>query len=199
MFFSFDGLDGTGKTTQMNLFLEWLRSRGRDVVQCIDPGSTPLGEQIRSILLGHELPICRTSEMLLFMAARAQLVDQVIRPALDAGQIVVSDRYVLANIVYQAYAGGLEVETVRAIGETATSGLMPDLVFVLDLDPQAAAARMQRDLDRMESRGLEFQARLRAGFLAEAARDPQRVLVVDAGREIDTVQAEIRAAADRLL
>ncbi len=142
MFFAFDGLDGTGKSTQMNLFIEWLETAGHDVASCYDPGSTPLGEQIREMLLGHRLPICRTSEMLLFMAARAQLVEEVIRPALDAGRVVVSDRYVLANVVYQGYAGGLDVETVRRIGHTATGGLLPDRVFVLDLAPEVAAGRI---------------------------------------------------------
>ena len=109
MFFSFDGLDGVGKTTQMDLFVEWLRAAGHDVVRCRDPGSTPLGEAIREILLGHEFAISRASEMLLFMAARAQLVEEVIRPALDAGKTVVSDRFLLANVVYQGHAGGLDV------------------------------------------------------------------------------------------
>ncbi len=199
MFFAFDGLDGTGKTTQMNLFLEWLRAAGREVVRCIDPGSTPLGEQIRSILLGHAVPICRTSEMLLFMAARAQLVDTVIRPALQAGQVVVSDRYLLANIVYQGYAGGVDVETIRRIGQTATGGVMPDLVFVLDMPPATAAGRMDRELDRMESQGVEFQERLRAGFLAEAAKAPDHIVIIDAARDINAVQADIRAAAERVL
>jgi dTMP kinase len=199
MFFSFDGLDGVGKTTQMELFLDWLRNRGHDVVSCYDPGSTPLGEEIRSLLLGHRVPIQRTSEMLLFMAARAQLVDDVIRPALERGAVVVSDRYLLANLVYQGYAGGLDVESVRAVGQLATRGLLPDLVFVLDLAPEAAAQRMNRQLDRMESRGREFQARLRQGFLTEAAQDPRRILVVDAARSVEAVQADIRAAAAAVL
>jgi dTMP kinase len=199
MFFAFDGLDGTGKTTQINLFVEWLRGGGHDVVGCMDPGSTPLGERIRSILLGHEVPICRTSEMLLFMAARAQMVESVIRPAIEAGKVVVSDRYLLANIVYQGYAGGLDVEVIRQIGCTATGGLLPTLTFVLDLSPAAAAGRMQRELDRMESQGETFQQRLRAGFLAEAVKDPQHIVVIDAARNVDEVQADIRAAAGRLL
>lgn len=199
MFFSFDGLDGVGKTTQMNLFMDWLRAAGHDVVSCYDPGSTPLGEAIRAILLGHELPIGRTSEMLLFMAARAQLVEEVIRPALERGQTVVSDRYVLANLVYQGYAGGLDLETIRQIGQVATQGVRPELVFVLDMPPSAAAERIDRQLDRMESQGDQFQARLRAGFLAEAAREPRQIVVVDAAREVDAVQADIRAAAQRVL
>jgi dTMP kinase len=199
MFFSFDGLDGVGKTTQRALFLDWLRRAGRQVVSCQDPGSTPLGEAIREILLGHKVPLSPTSEMLLFMAARAQLVEEVIRPSLEDGKTVVSDRYLLANVVYQGHAGGLDVDTVWRIGEVATGGLMPDLVFVLDMPPQAAAARIARQLDRLESRGTEYRARLRQGYLTEAGKDPQRIIVVDAARDIDAVQADIRAAAARLL
>ena len=122
MFFSFDGIDGVGKTTQMELFCQWLADEwpggGREVVTCRDPGSTPLGERVREILLNsdHRTPITARSEMLLYMAARAQLVEQVICPALDAGRVVVSDRYLLANIVYQGYAGGLDVVESRREG-----------------------------------------------------------------------------------
>jgi dTMP kinase len=199
MFFSFDGLDGVGKTTQRELFLDWLRSSGHEVVACQDPGSTPLGEAIRGILLGHQVPISRASEMLLFMAARAQLVEDVIRPALEQGKTVVSDRYLLANAVYQGHAGGLDVETIWRIGEVATGGLMPDLVFVLDMPPQAAAARIVRQLDRLESRGADYQSRLRQGFLSEAAKDPRGIVVIDAARDAQAVQADIRAAAARVL
>ncbi len=199
MFFAFDGLDGVGKTTQMDLFLSWLRSLGHDVVSCYDPGCTPLGEAIRDILLGHHLPISRTSEMLLFMAARAQLVDEVIRPALEAGKTVVSDRYLLSNVVYQGHAGGLDVETIWCIGDVATGGIHPDLVFVLDMPAAAAARRLDRQLDRMESRGEDFQARLRQGFLAEAAKDPRHVVVIDAGRPVEVVQAQIQSAASKIL
>jgi dTMP kinase len=199
MFFSFDGLDGVGKTTQIDLFVRWLREAGRDVVTCVDPGSTPLGEAIRKILLGHQLPMSRTSEMLLFMAARAQLVDERIRPALEQGKTVVSDRYLLANLCYQGYAGGLDVAAIRRIGQLATAGIMPDLVFLLDMPPDVAAGRMDRGRDRMESQGAEFEARLRQGFLTEAARDPHHVILIDAARDVDAVQADIRAAAERAL
>jgi dTMP kinase len=199
MFFSFDGLDGVGKSTQMDLFCGWLGQRGHEVEQCHDPGSTPLGEQIRGILLGHRVKISRTAEMLLFMAARAQLVDEVIRPALAAGKTVVSDRYLLANVVYQGHAGGLQVDAVWRIGQTATGGLMPDLVFVLDMPPHSAAARIDRQRDRMESQGAEYDRRLRQGYLTEAAKDPDRIIVIDAARDIAAIQADIRAAAERVL
>jgi dTMP kinase len=196
MFFAFDGLDGTGKSTQMDLFVNWLIESGKDVIRCVDPGTTPVGQKIRSLLLGDEVPIGRMSEMLLFMAARAQLVESVIKPALDAGKTVVSDRYLLANLVYQGYAGGLDVASIREIGRIATQGIMPDIMFVLDMSPDLAAERMQRERDRMEDQDAAFIERLRAGFLAEAKHDP-RIVVIDAARDIESVQADIRAAAGR--
>jgi dTMP kinase len=200
MFFSFDGVDGVGKSTQIRLFAEWLRKRGHAVVACRDPGSTALGEAVRSILLDRsELHIHRRSEMLLYMAARAQMVEEVIRPALAAGKIVVSDRYLLANVVYQAYAGGLEVATVKNVGEVAIAGLKPDLTFLLDMEVDAASARLQRSLDRMESQGIEFLRRVREGFLSEARLRPEEIYVVDAARDIDAVQSDIRSAALRIL
>lgn len=201
MFFSFDGIDGAGKSTQLRLFCEWLAVGGRHPVVCRDPGSTAVGEQIRGILLSaHDsIPIGPRCEMLLYMAARAQLVDEVIRPALAAGRIVVSDRFLLANVVYQGYAGGVDVETVRSVGAAAVAGIMPDCTFLLDMDPAAALTRLGRPLDRVEARGQEYRERLRAGFLAEAAIQGSAVHVVDAGRDVETVQAEIRRLAANLL
>jgi dTMP kinase len=201
MFFSFDGIDGVGKSTQMELFCEWLRASGHDVLECRDPGSTPLGERVREILLhsGDDTPIGRRAEMLLYMAARAQLVDEVIRPALAAGKTIVSDRYLLANLVYQGHAGGLDLEAIRRVGAVTTDGVAPDVVFLLDMAPTAADGRMQRTLDRMERQGGEFRERLRAGFLAEARRAENRVRVIDADRAVEVIQAEIRAVALEVL
>jgi dTMP kinase len=210
MFFSFDGIDGVGKSTQLRLFVEWLRAGGLTrggadpgaaprVVECRDPGSTPLGEKLRDVLLhsGPETPIGASAEMLLYMAARAQLVDEVIRPAIDGGACVVSDRFLLANVAYQGHAGGLGREAVLAVGQAAIRGVSPDLVFVLDMDPAAADTRRGRDPDRMESRGLAYRQQLREAFLAEAARDPARIVVIDAALDIDRVQRAIRDAATR--
>jgi dTMP kinase len=200
MFFSIDGGDGAGKSTQIPLFCDWLRSRGLDVVACRDPGSTRLGEAVREIVLhGHDLSITRTSEMLLYMAARAQLVDEIIRPALAAGKTVVCDRYLLANVVYQGHAGGLEVASLWEVGRIATGGLLPDLTIVLDLPVEMAAARRNRALDRMEQQGREFHERVRRGFLDEAARQPERIVVVRADGSVDEVQQAMRRAASRWL
>jgi dTMP kinase len=200
MFFSVDGGDGTGKSTQVRLLCDWLRSQGREVVACRDPGSTPLGESVRELLLhAHDLRIDRRSEMLLYMAARAQLTEEVIRPALETGKVVVSDRYLLANVVYQGYGGGLDVASLWDVGRIATGGLLPDLTIVLDLPAEKAAARIRRALDRMERQGDVFHDRVRRGFLAEAERLPEQVVVVDAGAPIEQVQEAIRHSVTRWL
>jgi dTMP kinase len=201
MFFSFDGIDGVGKTTQMRLFHEWLVAEGHDVVTCRDPGSTSLGERVREIVLNsdHTTPISARSEMLLYMAARAQLVDEVIRPAIEAGKTVISDRFLLANIVYQGHAGGVPLAEIREVGRIATAGLMPDCVFLLDMSPTDARGRMGQELDRIEQRGDEYREKLRAGFLAEAQHMGNSVHVIDAGRPIETIQSELRSVAKTLI
>jgi dTMP kinase len=199
MFCSIDGIDGVGKSTQMQLLVEWLRALGRDVVTCRDPGSTRLGERLREILLHKsDTPIERRSEMLLYMAARAQLVDEVIQPALAAGKTVVSDRFLLANVVYQGYAGGLDVDALWRVGEVAIAGVRPSLVLLLDMAVEDAVQRMDREPDRMESQGLDFMRRVRQGFLAEAARRPE-IVVIDAARDVDAEQADVRAAVRAFL
>jgi dTMP kinase len=200
MFVTFDGVDGTGKSTQLELFCQWLRSLGRDVVTCRDPGGTALGERIRSILLdSRDTPIDRRSEMLLYQASRAQLVDETIRPALAAGKMVVCDRYLLATVVYQGHAGGLDVDDVWRVGQVATGGIAPDLTFLLDMPASQAAARIDREMDRMEKQGLEYLGRVRQGYLTEAKRDPTRIAVIDAARSIEAVQRDVRQAAEKMI
>lgn len=198
-FFSFDGIDGVGKSTQIERFVAWLRASGCDVVPCRDPGSTPLGEAIRDILLHREeIPLAARAEMLLYMAARAQLVAEVIAPALAAGKIVVSDRFLLANVVYQGHAGGLDVDELWRVGRVATVGIEPTLTFLLDMDSDAADARRAGTADRLERRGGEYRRKLREGFLAEARRNA-KIVVVDAAQPIDAVAEEIRAHAAKYL
>lgn len=190
-FLSLDGPDGGGKTTQAARLVGWLRSRGFDVVACRDPGGTALGERVRSILLDRSAvePTLR-AEMLLFMASRAQLVDEIIRPALEAGKIVVSDRYVLANAVYQGYVGGLPVESLWEVARAATSGLMPDLTLVLDVPPEVARARTGGARDRMEDRS--DAARVRDGFLAAIPAYPAPIALIDAAADPEAVAGRIK-------
>jgi dTMP kinase len=199
-FFSFDGVDGVGKSTQLQLFIEWLREKGLDVVSCRDPGSTQIGESLRRLLLdSHDQAISPRTEMLMYMAARAQLVDEIIRPALQSGKIVVSDRFLLANVVYQGYAGGLNVDAVWQVGSVAVDGVTPNCVFLLDMDVSQAAARRGRTPDRLEARGLAYLDRVRHAFLKEAARCPEKIVVVDAVKSVEEVQRAIRAAAEEHL
>jgi dTMP kinase len=199
MFFSFDGIDGTGKSTQMALFVEWLRGLGHDVVECRDPGGTPLGEKLRGILLHKfDTPICRRAEMLLYMASRAQLVEQVIRPSLDVGKTVVSDRYLLANVAYQGYTGEVDADDVWQVGEVAVEDVKPTTVFLLDMPVEDAIRRLNRVHDRMEAQGRDFMEKVRQGFLTEADRRSE-VIVIDAARSIDSIQADIRREAERRL
>jgi dTMP kinase len=199
MFFSFDGIDGVGKSTQARLFAAWLREQGRDVVECRDPGSTAVGEKVRGILLDTRSTISLRAEALLYMAARAQMVEEIIRPALETGRVVVSDRYLLSNVVYQGHAGGLDVGMLWQLGENATAGVLPDLTFVLDLEIAEADSRLKRQLDRMEQKGADFRQRLRQGFLAEAERPERRITLISAAGTVEAVQARIRDAAEQLV
>ncbi|QDU28016.1 Thymidylate kinase [Anatilimnocola aggregata] len=200
MFISFDGVDGAGKSTQVRLLREWLVARGKQVVTCRDPGSTSLGEKLREVLLSHhDVAIHRRSEMLLYMAARAQLVEEVIRPALGRGEWVLSDRYLLANVVYQAHAGGMNIEEVWQTGRVATGGLMPNLTIVLDMPAAAARARQGRPPDRMEAQGLDYLEKVRQGFLTEATAGRVPIVVFAADRQPGVIHAEVVATVEQLL
>jgi dTMP kinase len=200
MFLSLDGIDGTGKSTQLRLLADWLRSLGRSVVACADPGGTAIGDALRSIVLDHRQEISLPCEALVFMASRAELVARVIRPALAASDIVISDRFLLANVVYQGYGGGLDVDELWRAGRLSTGGLQPELTLVLDLPIEAAAARRaQQQPDRLERRDPAYHDRVRRGFLAEARQRPDRIRVIDAGAPPDIVQERIRAEVEPIL
>ena len=204
-FVSLDGLDGTGKSTQCRLLVEWLTAQKVPVTACTDPGGTALGAELRKLLLfGREHRIATTTEAMLFMASRAQLVEEVIRPALDRGEVVVSDRFLLANVVYQGHAyqgqtGGLRPEDLWAVGRIVTGGLEPDLTLVLDLPPDVAVARRNREADRMEDRGEDYYTRVRTGFLYEIGVRPDKYCRIGATPDVDTVQRAVRREVARLL
>jgi len=190
-FISLDGLDGTGKSTQCRLLVDWLRGRGHAVTECTDPGGTVIGDVIRDLLLDRRREMTLPCEAFLFMASRAQLTAEVIRPALARGEIVVSDRFQLANVVYQGHASGLDSNALWEIGRLATGGLEPDLTIVLDLPADVAHGRRDAPADRMESRGASFEARVREGFLTEAKRKPDKICVIDASQSVAAVHQEI--------
>jgi dTMP kinase len=184
IFITLDGIDGTGKSTQCRMLVDWLVQSGRKATLVRDPGGTAL---------------CNRAETLLFMASRAQLVHDVVEPAVRAGQIVVSDRFIAANVVYQGHAASLKPEEIWPIGGFSTGGLMPTRSFILDLPVDEAIARRGRSADRMESRGPEYMEKVRRGFLVEAERDPSRFQIIDARGSIDDIQSRLRTAVSLLL
>jgi len=183
MFITLDGGDGCGKSTQIRRLAEKLQSHGHEVVCCRDPGSTPLGDAVRDILLNRqELHIADITEVFLFTAARAQLVQEVIRPALKSGKIVLSDRFLISTFVYQCYAGGVSEEVLKSIAAAAVGETLPDLGIVLDIPYEAAIQRIGHRAvpDRMECKGEEYHRLVREGFLKYAAAEPERYTVIDA-------------------
>jgi dTMP kinase len=166
LFIALEGPDGGGKTTQAGRLAGWLRGQGFDVVACRDPGSTALGDRLRRLVLDRDaVPMVMEAEMLVYMAARAQLVAEVIQPSLAAGRVVVSDRFLLSNIVYQGVAGGLSVDDLWQVGRIATAGVLPDLTLVLDVAPETARRRKGPASDRIEERPDAYRRLVRDGFL----------------------------------
>lgn len=193
MFVTFEGLDGSGKSTQAELLQARLEEDGLDVVATREPGGTELGEGIRDLVLhgGHVGP---WAEALLYVAARAQLVDDVIRPALERGASVICDRYVDSSIAYQGVGRELGLERVLDLNLAAVGGLLPDRTFLLELDPNEVSSRIQRHFDRLEREGDDFRARTAAGYRELATRFPERIVVLDAMRPAAELAEEVYGA-----
>lgn len=204
MFITLEGPDGSGKTTQARLLAEYLRERGYDVCHTREPGGTVIGDRIREVL--HDpanTAMQRVAEALLYSAARAQLVEEVIRPHLARGGVVVCDRYSDSTLAYQGYGRGLDLETLGAIQRFATGGLRPDLTLLLDVDAEAGLRRRQTsggEWNRMDQLAVEIHRRVRAGYLALAALEPDRWVTLDAAVSVEELQRRVRAVvAERLV
>jgi dTMP kinase len=190
MFVTFEGLDGSGKSTQAELLRARLEAEGVDVVSTREPGGTELGEGVRNLVLhgGHVGP---WAEALLYVAARAQLVDEVIRPALARGASVICDRYVDSSVAYQGAGRELGVDRVLDLNLAAVGGLLPDRTFLLELDPSDVPSRIRRHFDRLEREADDFRARTAAGYRELAERFPERIVVLDATRPADELAEEV--------
>ncbi|MFE2146123.1 dTMP kinase, partial [Streptomyces sp. NPDC059456] len=199
-FIALEGGDGAGKSTQVEALADWIRGKGHEVVVTREPGATPVGKRLRSILLDvSSAGLSNRAEALLYAADRAEHVDTVVRPALERGAVVISDRYIDSSVAYQGAGRDLSPTEIARISRWATDGLVPNLTVLLDVSPETARERFTEAPDRLESEPAEFHQRVRAGFLTLAAADPGRYLVVDAGQDPQSVTTVVRHRLDRML
>ena len=202
MFISFEGIDGAGKSTQVKKLKKHLAEKGHQVLTLREPGGTVIAEKIRSLLLESKHDITPIGELLLFSASRAELVQNVISPALKQGNVVIVDRFYDSTTAYQGYGRGLDLEMLRAVNTVSTSGLEPDITFFLDISPEDALIRKfseksiplsfeENELDRMESSGLAFYQRVREGYLQLAGSEKKRFMMLDACNDPESIHEEI--------
>ncbi|SDG90657.1 dTMP kinase [Microbacterium pygmaeum] len=201
LFLTFEGGDGVGKTTQAAILEEWLTARGRSVVRTREPGGTEVGVLVRDIVLHHRGEVAARAEALLYAADRAQHIETVVRPALERGDVVIQDRYIDSSVAYQGAGRILGRDEVRDLSLWATGGLLPDLTVLLDLDPARARERLEADdkpFDRLEAEKSVFHDRVREEFLALAASEPERFLVLDAARAASDLATDIQGRVQAL-
>lgn len=203
MFITFEGPDGSGKSTQLKLLASALREEGRDIITTREPGGTEIGDQIRAVIMNMKnKAMDPRTELLLFNASRAQLVEELIRPSLAAGKIILCDRYADSTMAYQGYGHGLDKDELRRLLNFATGGLKPDLTLLFDISAEAGLKRRISNHDewnRMDDYALQFHERVRGGFLELAAADPERWVVIDADRDPGVIHAEVLDIVKRKL
>lgn len=191
LFITFEGADGCGKTTQMELLAKYLKNNGKDVLLTREPGGKGLGEKVREILLNYNGPVSDRCESFLFLADRAQNIDIIVNPAVSQGKIVLCDRHIDSTVAYQGYGRGLDIERINKLNDIATNGKKPDLTFVFDIDIETSMKRVGKEKDRMESAGIDFHNRVREGYLELAKQEPQRIKVLDATNTIEEIHSNV--------
>jgi len=195
---TFEGSEGSGKSTQARLLLQYLKARGKDVMFIREPGGVKISEVIRKVLLDvHNDIMTKECETLLYMAARSQLVYEVIAPALKAGRIVISDRFLDSTVAYQGYGNGVDIKFIKQLGRFVTDGIKPDLTFIMDLSTVTGLSRTGKNKDRIEQRAASYHQRVRKGYLAIARQEPNRVKVIDARGSRMEIQEKIRGFVDK--
>ena len=191
LFITFEGVDGCGKTTQMNLLAKYLKNDGHDVIITREPGAKGLGEKIREILLHYDGEVSSRAESFLFLADRAQHIDKIVNPAVEEGKIVLCDRHTDSTIAYQGYGRGVDIAQLTMLNNLATGQRKPDITFVFDIDIETSMSRVGKEKDRMESAGIEFFEKVRKGYLEIAKQEPSRVKVINSTRSIEEISKEV--------
>lgn len=191
MFITFEGADGCGKTTQLELLAQYLKDEGKEVITTREPGAKGLGEKVREILLNYDGEVSDRCESFLFLADRAQHIDMIVNPAVESGKIVLCDRHIDSSVAYQGYGRGLDIERIDKLNMIATNGKRPDLTLVFDIDIDTSMKRVGVEKDRMENAGNEFFNRVREGYLELAKQEPQRIKVLDATKSIDEIHKSV--------
>lgn len=191
LFITFEGADGCGKTTQLNLLKDYLENKGYEVVITREPGAKGLGEKIREILLNYDGEVSNRCESFLFLADRAQNIDIIVKPAIEEGKIVLCDRHTDSTVAYQGYGRGLDIEQINMLNRIATNNTKPDLTLVFDVDIETSMQRVGSQQDRMEKCGKEFFNKVRNGYLELAKQEPDRIKVIDTAKSITEVQKDV--------
>lgn len=191
LFITFEGADGCGKTTQLNLLKDYFENKGCDVLVTREPGGKGLGEKVREILLNYDGEVSDRCESFLFLADRAQNIDVIVKPALEQGKIVLCDRHTDSTAAYQGYGRGLDLDEIHMLNNLATGNKKPDLTLVFDVDIETSMKRVGSEKDRMENSGNEFFNRVRNGYLELAKQEPERIKVVDATKSIEEVHKNV--------
>lgn len=199
LFITFEGADGCGKTTQIELLNKYLQEKGLETLVTREPGAKGLGEKLREILLNYDGEVSSNCESFLFLADRAQHVDCLIKPALKENKIVLCDRHTDSTVAYQGYGRQLDLERIKALNEIAVNGLKPDLTIVFDIDIETSMQRVGKTKDRMESAGTDFFNRVREGYLAIAKDEPDRVKVINSSDKIESIHKQVIALVEPLL
>ena len=199
LFVTFEGTDGCGKTTQIELLKTYLENKGYTVLLTREPGAKGLGTKLREILLNYEGEVSPNCESFLFLADRAQHIDTIIKPAIERGEIVLCDRHTDSTVAYQGYGRGLDLNQINMLNTIATSGFKPDITFVFDIDIETAQKRVGKTKDRMESAGVEFFKKVRQGYLDIAKSEPERVKVLDATQTIEDISNQVKKYIDNII
>ncbi len=198
-FITFEGADGCGKTTQINLLDKYLRDKGYKTLLTREPGAKGLGVKLREILLNYDGEVSPTCESFLFLADRAQHVDCIIKPAIEQGIIVLCDRHTDSTVAYQGYGRGLDIEQIKKLNNIAVGDIKPDLTIIFDVDIETSMTRVGKEKDRMESSGIDFFKRVRNGFLEIAKQEPERVKVINSAQSIEKIHEQVTELIENVI